>query len=172
MKMASNQKNKTTFTFTTFWAYGVKVVLFFWFEAVFMPKTGSRKNLKLEIKRHWNFFLLELCCPVWQMAFYVMQIYKFDKVVTFWQRKFVVQLSWQIFVLKMSWQMRTLLCWMHLKLPWWQCGKVSPETGSKKYWKSWLFEKIKKCEFLQCTCRTDATLNCSAWLSGAISCWL
>ena len=68
MKMASNRKNKTTFTFTTFWAYGVKVVLFFWFEAVFMPKTGSRKNLKLEIKRHWNFFLLELCCPVWQMA--------------------------------------------------------------------------------------------------------
>ena len=44
MKMASNRKNKTTFTFTTFWAYGVKVVLFFRFEAVFMQKTGSRKN--------------------------------------------------------------------------------------------------------------------------------
>ena len=39
MKTASNQKNNTTFT--TFWAYGVKVVLFFRFEAVFMPKTAS-----------------------------------------------------------------------------------------------------------------------------------
>ena len=44
MKMASNRKNRTTFTFTTFWAYGVKVVLFFRFEAVFMLKTGTRKN--------------------------------------------------------------------------------------------------------------------------------
>ena len=39
MKRASNRKTNTTFTFTIFWAYEVKVVLFFRFEAFFWQKT-------------------------------------------------------------------------------------------------------------------------------------
>ena len=38
MKRASNQKTNTTFIVTTFWAYEVKVVLFFRFEAFFRQK--------------------------------------------------------------------------------------------------------------------------------------
>ena len=63
MKMASNRKNKTTFTFTTFWAYGVKVVLFFRFEAVFMPKTGSRKKLKTGDKKTLVFLFIGALLP-------------------------------------------------------------------------------------------------------------
>ena len=44
MYMASNLKSNTTFTFTTFWAYEAKVVLFFRLEAVFMLKTASEKG--------------------------------------------------------------------------------------------------------------------------------
>ena len=39
MKTAPNRKNKTTFT-----PYAQKVVLFFHFEAVFMPKTASENQ--------------------------------------------------------------------------------------------------------------------------------
>ena len=44
MKMASNRKNNTSFTFTTFRAYEVKVPLFFRLEAVFMLKTSPEKS--------------------------------------------------------------------------------------------------------------------------------
>ena len=50
-----------------------------------------------------------LIFPIWGHFHAAKGLWTLDKVVTFWQRKFVVQLSWQIFVLKMSWQMRTLL---------------------------------------------------------------
>ena len=44
MKMAFNRKNNTSFTFTTFQAYEVKVPLFFRLEAVFMLKTAPEKG--------------------------------------------------------------------------------------------------------------------------------
>ena len=42
--MASNRKNDTSFTFTTFQAYEVKVHLFFQLEAVFIVKTAPEKG--------------------------------------------------------------------------------------------------------------------------------
>ena len=42
--MASNRKNNTSFTFTTFQAYEVKVPLFFRLEAIFMLKTALEKG--------------------------------------------------------------------------------------------------------------------------------
>ena len=44
MKMASNRKNNTRFTLTTFRAYEVKVPLIFRLEAVFMVKTAPEKG--------------------------------------------------------------------------------------------------------------------------------
>ena len=44
MKTASNPKNNSSFTFTTFQAYEAKVVLFFRLEAVFLPKTASEEG--------------------------------------------------------------------------------------------------------------------------------
>ena len=44
MKMASNRKNNTSFTFTTFRAYEAKVPLFFRLEAVFMLKQAPEKG--------------------------------------------------------------------------------------------------------------------------------
>ena len=44
MKTASNPKNNTSFTVTTFWAYEAKVVLFFRLEAVFLLKPASEKG--------------------------------------------------------------------------------------------------------------------------------
>ena len=86
-------------------------------------------------------------------------LWTLDKVVTFWQRKFVVQLSWQIFVLKMSplcqkmkfvlkmsWQMRTL----HYKQIWeslpvtWVFGRNIWWVFWKKSWFPWVFWNVKK----------------------------
>jgi hypothetical protein len=44
MKMASIRKSNTSFTFTTFRAYEVKVPLFFRLEAVFMLETAPEKG--------------------------------------------------------------------------------------------------------------------------------
>ena len=92
MKTASNRKNNTTFTFITFWAYGVKVVLFFRFKTVFMPKTAS------EIWTIWlREFLRTAACEESQRLIFLFNTSHSD---TLWNYFFSMMKDFNLFAIR------------------------------------------------------------------------
>ena len=81
MKWASNWKTNTNFTFTTFWAYGVKVVLFFRLEAVFTLKSA----LKVECHTQKR-----------QVLQFPKKIVIFNKIIHFYPILDFVQIFWHM----------------------------------------------------------------------------
>ena len=81
MKWASNWKTNTTFTFTTFWAYGLKVVLFFQLEAVFTLKSALK--VECQTQKH-------------QVVQFPKKLVIFNKIIHFYPILDFVQIFWHM----------------------------------------------------------------------------